>query len=163
MLCLHCRQPAGEVQVGVAGCSSPDDGTAGDGVHRCPQCWYCWRDGRWALGTQGCEWHREDRRDTTRRLAVLQSTRSLGPICSHFHADAVCRWLPGRWRLTLQVIELSSGSQSEIITRLLRANEKCVTPLLRHRMSLLDAFFGCGHSCKKNISENMGQWFLALW
>jgi len=68
-----------------------------------------------------------------------------------FHADAVCRWLPGRWQLVLQVIELSSGSQNKIMALLLHTNEKCVTQLFRHSRSLFYACFGSGHCCKKKI------------
>lgn len=66
-----------------------------------------------------------------------------------FHADAVCRWLPGRWQLVLQVIELSSGSQNKIIALLLHTNEECVTQLFRHRRSLFYVCFGFGHCCKE--------------
>lgn len=49
---------------------------------------------------------------------------------------------------------VSSGSQNKMIALLLHTNEKCVTQLFRHRMSLLYAFSGSGHCWKKNISEN---------
>lgn len=112
---------------------------------------------RWAPGTQGGQKGHD-------LLAGRAAEHALSrPHLQPFPCRSRVPLAAGQMATRVEVIELSSGSQSKTIAWLLRANEKCVTPLLRHRMSLLDAFFGCGHSCKKNISATMGQWFPALW
>lgn len=73
-----------------------------------------------------------------------------------FHVDAVCRWLPGRWQLALQVIELSSGSQNKIIALLLHANEKCVTWLFRHRRNFTLALDPVTVARKKKTIRKLG-------
>lgn len=140
-------------------------GMASSGTARC---WYCWREqGRDAVvhrarSDRGGQRGWDEAYWGPHWPALWQGADALWATfpasSSAFHADAVCRWLPGRWQLVLQVIELSSGSQNKIIALLLHTNEKCVTQLFRHRRSLFYACFGSGHCCKKkNKSENLGQ------